>query len=139
MIPRRAACRRRRGAAAIEMALLAPPLCFLAVATVDFGRVFYAMSTISNCARNGAFYASDPLYSSTSPYASIQQAALADAGNLAPAPTVSSSTGTDSLGHAYTSVTVSYPFTTIMTYPGIPSSTTYSRTVQMRVASTTPN
>lgn len=131
--------RRRRGAAAIEMALLAPTLIYLAVATVDFGRVFYATATISNCARNGAFYANDPIYSATSPYSSISQAALADASNISPTPTVTSSNGTDSMGNAYVSVTVSYQFTTIMDYPGIPSTTSISRTVQMRVAATTPN
>ncbi len=136
---RRIARRWHRGAAAIEMALLLPPLAFLAVATVDFGRVFYATSTISNCARNGAFYASDPLYSSTSPYASIQQAALADAGNLTPTPTVTTASGTDTMGNAYESVTVTYQFSTIFTYPGIPSSSTISRTVQMRVAQASPN
>ncbi len=139
MFMRKVARRRRRGAAAIEMALLAPPLCFMAVATVDFGRVYYASATISNCARNGAIYASDPIYSATSPYASVQEATLADAGNVSPTPTVSSSTGTDSRGDPSVSVTVSCPFTTIMTYPGIPTSTTIARTVQMRVAATTPN
>ena len=139
MIIRRIARRWRRGAAAIEMALLTPPLAFMAVATVDFGRIFYASSTISNCARNGAFYASDPVYSATSPYTNVTQAALADAPNLSPTPTVTSSNGTDSQGNAYVSVTVNYTFTTIMTYPGIPSTTNLSRTVQMRVAATSPN
>ena len=129
----------RRGAAAIEMALLAPPLTFMAVATVDFGRIFYATSTISNCARNGAFYASDPLYAATSPYSSVQQAALADAVGLSPSPTVTSSTGTDASGNPYASVTVSYTFSTIMNYPGIASSSAVSRSVQMRVADATPN
>jgi Flp pilus assembly protein TadG len=116
------------------MALLAPPLAFLAVVTVDFGRILYASSTISNCARNGAFYSCDPDYTSTSPYTSIQQAALADAGNLSPTPTVTSSTGNDTMGNQYIAVTVSYQFQTLMSYPGIPSSTNLSRTVQMRIA-----
>ena len=134
MFIRRAGRRCRRGAAAVEMALLTPVLAFIMVMTVDFGRIFYATSTIANCARNGAFYACDPDYTSTSPYTSISQAALADAGNLSPTPTVTSTNGTDTAGNAYVSVTVSYSFSTIMTYPGIPSSTSISRTVQMRVA-----
>ena len=127
---------RRRGD---RDALLTPPLSFMAVATVDYGRILYASSTISNCARNGAFYLSDPVYTPTSPYTSVTQAVLADASNLSPTPTVTSTNGTDSQGNAYVSVTVNYTFATLVTYPGIPSSTNLSRTVQMRVAATSPN
>ena len=130
--------RRRRGLAATELALLTPPLVFLAVATADFGRIFYATSILANCARNGAFYQSDALYAATSPYSGVTQAALADAGNLSPTPTVSTSTLTDSMGQPSVSVTVSYTFTTIMSYPGIASTTNLARTVQMRMAAATP-
>jgi Flp pilus assembly protein TadG len=133
MIMRRIARRWRRGAAAVEMALLTPPLAFMAVAVTDYGRILYASATIANCARNGAFYSSCPVYAATSPYSGVQQAALADAGNLTPTPTVTSSSGTDTSGNAYVTVTVSYQFSTIMSYPGIPSTTNLSRTVQMRL------
>ena len=123
----------------LEMALVTPPLIYLALAAVDFGRVYYYTDVLSNCALNGALYASDSLAQAASPYASITQAALADASNLSPAPTVSSATGTDASGNGYVSVTVSYTFNTIVNYPGIPSSTSLTRTVQARVAPITPN
>jgi Flp pilus assembly protein TadG len=55
--------RARRGAAAVETALLPPFLCFVLLATVEFGRVFYYSVIVSNCARNGALMGS--LYAST--------------------------------------------------------------------------
>ena len=129
----------RRGATALEMAILAPPLIFLGFAAVDFGRIFYYSSTITNCARNGALYSCDPVGISISPYANVQQAALADASNISPTPTVSSTGGTDTQGNTYVAVTVAYTFKTIVNYPGIPATTTLSRTVQMRVAPMLPN
>jgi Flp pilus assembly protein TadG len=129
----------RRGVAAVEMALLAPPLVFLSFAAMDFGRVFYYASTIENCARNGALYACDPVGQSISPYTSVTQAALADASNISPTPTVSSTTGTDASGNDYSAVTVTYQFKTIVSYPGIPSTVNLARTVQMRTLSATPN
>jgi Flp pilus assembly protein TadG len=129
----------RRGTAALEMGIVLPPLVFLALAVVDFGRVYYYTGVITNCARNGAMYASDPLAQAASPYVSITQAALADASNLSPSPTVSSSSGTDASGNAFVAVTVNYTYNTIVNYPGIPATSSLSRTVQVRVAPTTPN
>ncbi len=118
---------------------MTPPLLLLALVSMDFARVFYSATVVANCARNGAVYASDPLASAISPYATVQAAALADAGNLSPSPSVSTTSGTDSSGNAYVDVTVSYTFDTIIAYPGFPSSTTITRMVQARVAPTTPN
>jgi Flp pilus assembly protein TadG len=137
----------RRAAAAAELALLLPVLTFLLVATIDLGRVFYAYTTITNCARNGALYACDPSTQSQSPYASVTAAAQADAGNLSPLPTVDAPTysptynGTYSTTYVssganqsqYVKVTVHWAFTTTVTYPGIPRTTTLSRTVCMRL------
>jgi Flp pilus assembly protein TadG len=131
--------RPRRAAATVELAVLAPFLAFLFVAVVDYARIFYHSLTVANCARNGALYASDPVAVAQSPYASIQDAALADAGNLSPTPTVTSTTGTDSDGNPYVEVTVTHDFQTAVNYPGIPQITTISRTVRMRVSPTVPN
>jgi hypothetical protein len=90
--------------------------------------------TVANCARNGALYQCDPTFASSTPYTSLQGAAQADAGNLSPAPTASSTTGTDSNGNKYVAVTVTYPFQCLINYPGIPYSITLSRTVTMAVA-----
>lgn len=130
---------KRRGAAALELAIVLPVLLFLTVAAADFARAFYCSSVVANCARNAAFYLSDPLARAESPYTSLEQAALVDAGDLSPAPTYSSATGTDAAGNAYVEATVSYTFQTLGTYPGIPGSTTITRTVRVLAAPPVPN
>ncbi len=66
----------RSGAAAVELAILLPFLCFLFVIAVDFARVFYFTLTLQNCARNGAYYASN--YPGIYSYASADDAAKDD-------------------------------------------------------------
>jgi len=124
----------RKGAAAVELAVLLPLLCFLFVITVDFARVIYFTVTITNCARNGAVYGSStPIAANDT--SGIQTQAQMDAGNLDLTQlNVSSSTDSSSV-----TVTVTYPFSTITNYPGVPSNLTISRTVQMRVSPMTPN
>jgi Flp pilus assembly protein TadG len=135
--PRPAARGPRRAVAAVELAVLLPFLMFLFVIGVDFARVFYHSLTLTNCARNGAFYGcQDATHAADT--AGIQTAALADAGNLSPAPTVSSTTTTDADGNSCVQVTTTYTFQTITSYPGVPSSLTLTRTVQMRTAPTVP-
>jgi Flp pilus assembly protein TadG len=129
---------RRRAAATVELAVLLPLLVFLFVIAVDFARVFYFSLTVENCARNGALYGSDPLAPSQSPYKSTTDAALADASNLQPQPTVTSTNGTDLAGNAYVEVTVAWQFASLTNFPGVPNSTNLSRTVRMQVAPTTP-
>jgi Flp pilus assembly protein TadG len=121
------------------MALLLPLLAFLCILAVDFARIFYFSLTVANCARNGAVYASDAYVREESPYQSVEEAALADASNLTnPAPTVSSTTGADVNGNPYAEVTVTYPFSTITRFPGIPNTVTLSRTVRMSLAPPNP-
>jgi Flp pilus assembly protein TadG len=125
--------RPRRGAAAVELALLLPFLSFLFVAGVDYARIFYYYLTVTNCARSGALYASiDAAHAIDT--AGIQSAAKAESAELASQLTISSTTGSDSAGNPFVAVTVTYPFKTIADFPGVPSSATLSRTVQMRVA-----
>jgi Flp pilus assembly protein TadG len=120
------------------LAVLLPFLCFIFCVAVDYARIFYFSLTVENCARSGAIYGSDPLAAAQSPFSSIQQAALADASNLTPQPTVTSANGTDSAGNPYIDVTAVWNFGTITNYPGIPSSVTLTRTVRVRVAPTVP-
>lgn len=136
----RSRSRRQHGASAVELALLLPILGLLFVFAVDFARLYYHYSIVTNCARNGALYASDPTAPLESPYGSVTAAALADASNLNPQPTVPPPIyGTDSSGNPYVQVTVVYPFSTISNYPGLPNPINLTRTVQMRIASTLPN
>jgi Flp pilus assembly protein TadG len=129
----------RRGAAVVELALLLPFLAFLFLIAVDYCRLFYYSQVVTNCARNGGIYASDPITAAMSPYPDLETAAKADASSdiQSQLKVEVSAVMTDSDGD-YRQVKVSYPFTTITNYPGIPSSVTITRTVQVRVAPAAP-
>jgi Flp pilus assembly protein TadG len=136
--PRRSKRQARRAATVVELALVVPFLAFLLTAATDFCRAFYFSQVVTNCARNGALYASDPYSASLSQYKTIEEAARADAGaTLGPQLTVSTQSGTDS-GGDYVRVTVSYPFQTITRYPGIPQVTTLTRSAVVRPAKVIP-
>lgn len=129
----------RRGAAAVELALLLPVLTLLLVISVDFARLYYHYVTITNCARNGALWMCDPVAQSTSKYATVDAATRADATNLDPSKlTVASNTGIGTDGNPFVEVTVTYQFPLITTYLGF-SAQTLSRTVRMRTAQATPS
>jgi len=130
--------RPRRGVAAVELALVLPFLGFMFVVAVDFCRVFYFSQVVTTCARNGALYVSDPDGPTQSHYASLTAAAQGDADpSVASQLTVTSTSGTDAIG-AYTRVTVSYPFTSLTRYPGIPQTLTLTRTALVRPAPAIP-
>ena len=132
----------RRGAAAAELAVLAPFLVFLLLIATDFARIFYAAVILDNCARNWALYESDPYVRADSPYKTTAEAALADAPNLMTDPTnlpkVTTATGTDSMGKPYVEVTVSRQFKTVAKYPGIPNDVNLARTVKAARAPLNP-
>ena len=121
------------------MAVLAPLLVFLFIVAVDFARVFYFSVTLTNCARAGALYASDPWTQDESPFSSTEDAALSEAQNLTPAPTISERSGANGSGHAWVEVSAEYTFSTITGFPGIPSDVQLTRTVRMYVLAITPN
>ncbi len=130
--------RSRTGAVVVELAVLAPLLVFLFLVATDFARVFYVSLTLTNCARAGAIYACDPTLQGESPFASVQAAALADATNLSPAPTIMQANGVDATGRAYVEVTANHNFSTITGFPGIPHSLNVQRTVRLYVAAKSP-
>ena len=124
----------RPAAAAVELAVLLPFLLFVGVIATDWARLLYYTITLEACARNGAIYASDAEAAAKSPYANLTAAALAEAPKLDATPTVTSTPTTDSTGSAAVVVTVTVPFKTITNFPGVPSSQTLTRRVQMRMA-----
>jgi Flp pilus assembly protein TadG len=127
----------RRAAAAVEFALLLPFLCFAFLAAVDFARVSYFAIAVSNCARNSALYGSaDQAHALDA--AGIAAAARQDALNLDPTQLGVASSTDSSTSPTYVQVTVTYPFTTIAHYPGIPGRVGLSRTVRMSVVPATP-
>jgi Flp pilus assembly protein TadG len=131
--------RKRRAAAAAELGLVAPVLLFTMLIAADFARVFYYYVTINSCARSGALYGcQNPTNCANT--SGIQASAKKDASGLSPQPSVPTpTTGTDTSGNPYVSVTVTYSFTTLVNYPGIPHTFNLSRTVQMRVCQSQPN
>jgi Flp pilus assembly protein TadG len=149
---------RRRAVATVELALLLPFLCFLFVAAVDFARVFFFAVTLENCARNGAYYASNYpnssyLYNDYYGYTSLSDAVLRDAGNLmdpnnpASNPTYTVGYDTDPNGTfsgstpsagGYVKVTVTWTFNSLTNYPGIPASVNLARSSVMQVAPASP-
>lgn len=122
----------RLGAATVELAVLLPFLVFLLLVVWDFGRIFYYAQVVDGCARAGAMYACDPYGATMSPYATVEEAARADApSDLRDAMEVKTPVrGTDADGR-YVEVTVVYHFTTVAQYPGIPDMD-ITRTVRVR-------
>ena len=114
--------------AAAELALLLPVLTFVFIVAIDFCRLFYAYNVITNCARNGALWQSDPhcqRHGHSQPVTlrePTRPRPLADANYLNPALTssnIASSTGTDGQGNATAIVTVNYQFNMVSSYLGI--------------------
>jgi Flp pilus assembly protein TadG len=128
----------RCGASAVELALVLPVLGLLFVFAVDFARLYFYYSIITNCARNGALWASDPTAALESPYGNATAAALADwPAHVSPTPTVTPPH--PELSTPNVQVTVTWPFTTLLSYPGLPNPINLTRTVQMRKAPSAPN
>jgi Flp pilus assembly protein TadG len=126
--------RKRRGAAATELALWLPFLVLMFVIAADYCRVFFASQTIQNCACAGAMYASGA--SSANPGASPSEnpavnAALAEGASLDP-PLQASNVNVATSG-GQTQVTVTYDFPMLVRWPGNPATLTISKTVTMTV------
>ena len=147
----------RKGAQVVELAILLPFLAFMFVIAIDWARIFYYSIAVTNCARNGAMYLSQQQSAKTTdaPYTDsgivnlyansadpVTAAALADASDLTPTPTVTSKTVSDSYG-SYVEVTVTYNFQTVTGFSVsnfvVPSSTNVTSTVRMYVPPESPN
>jgi Flp pilus assembly protein TadG len=142
----------RRAAAAVELALVTPLLLLLFVVAVDFARVFYFTQILSQCARNGAMHACDPEGAKDSRYASVEEAAKADApAFLRDSLSVSTQYGTATwsekdpdgnekkITYDYVTVTVTYQFSLISDYPLLPGDQIFARSVRMRMIPAVPD
>lgn len=124
----------------VEFALAAPFLIVLMLGLIDFGRVYFAYVSVTNSARTGADYAAANCNPSCEEddLAAIRDAVVAETTellNTSPTnPEVSVNIG-DSLspGTSNVDVTVSYTFTTIFPWPGLPTSMNVERTVTARI------
>jgi Flp pilus assembly protein TadG len=123
--------------AAAELTLCVTLLTTIALGALDFGRFAYTYIAVTNAARAGAFYGATNPYTSVT-YSTwqskVQQAAADEMGSISgftqSSVTASAITESGSLWRA--SCTVPCTFTTTITWPGIPHTTTLQRTVQIR-------
>ena len=137
------------GLSGIEFALIAPVLILAFIATADFGLAIYAKMEVENAAQAGTEYAS---LSSTYDSSKISSA-VTSATNLSvsatPAPSrfcgcpsssggvTTATCGTNCASGAYAGTYVSASaqatYSTIISYPGIPSTYTFSSTSTVRI------
>jgi Flp pilus assembly protein TadG len=134
----------RRGASAVEFAVVLPVLVTIVLGCVDFGRFAYNYIAVNNAARAGAAYAMMNNYTSTTQstwQSGVTTAAQQEMTNqmgysssnmTVPAPVVT----LESSGLRRVQVTASYPFQTIVTWNfagyGIPHSLTLQKTIVVR-------
>ena len=135
------------GQAMVELALVVSVLSMVLVATCDFARLFYLSVEVNNAARAGVQYGAQN--SSTAvDVAGMRQAALneaADITGLTASPSTycqcangssvacaSAAVSCPNDRRTYVSVTTTATFTTLLNYPGIPSSVTVNGSAVMR-------
>jgi Flp pilus assembly protein TadG len=136
-IPDDRAGRARRGAAAVELAVVLPLLIVLVLGCVDFGRFASSYIAVTNAARAGAGYGIMNNYTSstlTTWQSGIVSAARAEGflgtnvSVATPVVVLDATTGLRKL-----QVTASYTFNPIVPWPGIPSTLSMSRMVELRM------
>ena len=136
------------GAALVEMAVIAPLLLLLCLGVGDFGRMLYRAITLSHAARAGAAYGAQS-NAHTGDTAGIRLAAQQEAQNIGTITVTSSRICECTIGTAvscttascagygaprsYVRVTTSQTFSTVVPFPGIPSTVPLNRTAKVRV------
>lgn len=129
----------RSGVAATEFALVLPLLLLLTFAGTDFGRALHAHIALSNACRAGAEYGSRNPYSPTDIddwESRIRQAVDEELSNTPAIDPdkldIDIDVEVDSDDLFRVSVEATYPFTTLVSWPGIPHEVTLHRRVEMR-------
>ncbi|MBI5395825.1 MAG: pilus assembly protein [Verrucomicrobia bacterium] len=116
------------GQALAELAIILPLLILLALGATDFSRLYHHFQAVESAAAAGAQYGCTSVSRAVDTNG-IWQAAMGQAQDITNRhPVVSSSVASNMI-----SVTVTATFSTCIRWPGIPSSTTVSRSAQMRV------
>ena len=138
---KRRVCNARRAAAATEMAIILPLFMLLVLGAIDFGRFAARAIAVDNGARAGAGYGIVHPYTTAtqSIWAANMNQAVTDemqsmfdsrfgASNLA----VSYVTTNDAGSRWRVRVTVTFPFQTVINWPGIPHQFNVTQSVEMR-------
>jgi Flp pilus assembly protein TadG len=130
---------RLRGVAATELALTLPIVLLFAFASADFGRIAHFDQVVSNAARTGAECgASHKFTDFTRPdwEADVKQAVTDEMHNIPDYQdsklVYQMSTSTDTNGLVRIVVDVGYPFHTVVTWPGLPTSVNLHQRFEMR-------
>ncbi|HTY55960.1 MAG TPA: TadE/TadG family type IV pilus assembly protein [Candidatus Binataceae bacterium] len=135
------------GQSVVEFSLIAAVTMTLLLAASDFSRMFFTSIAVNDAARAGAQYGSQNLVTAAD-IAGMESAATTDGTNIsglsatASQCTCGTSTTvaacasnycTNNPGATYVTVNTRATFTTFVTYPGIPSSTTLTGQAIMQV------
>jgi Flp pilus assembly protein TadG len=139
----------------VEFAVLLPFLTCMLLGLIDLGRLFYCSMTLENSLHNGMLFVSQSFDNQNQQWigntqywqgpngnlSAMDDAVQLDATNITPSlpdGSISSTSGTDSDGNSIITVTVSYTFTPLVPYPGLPSQVPITRSGQIRVAPAVP-
>ena len=134
----------RKGQSVVELALAAPVLALLLVATADFARVFYASIEVANAARAGVQYGVQN-YNTGVDYTGMQKAATNDGANVpglsavasefcqCGGTTVACSPPQCSQPQIFVQVKTTATFNTLLHWPGMQSGIPLSSTAVMEV------
>ena len=136
------------GAALVEMTMIMPLLLLMVLGVGDFGRIMYTAITLSHAARAGAAYgaqsnghagdvpgivlAAEEEAQDIAPIAVTSQRVCECTGGAAVSCTIASCGGYGA-PRAFVEVTVTRTFSTLVPFPGVPSSVPLSRTAKVRL------
>ena len=138
----------REGLSGIEFALIAPVLILSFIATADFGLAIYAKMEVENAAQAGTEYAARNGYTSSSVTSAVTAATSMSGVSATPAPsqfcgcpstsgvttaTCNTNCASGAAAGTYVSASAQATYTTIISYPGIPASYTFSSTSTVRI------
>jgi Flp pilus assembly protein TadG len=126
----------RRGAAAVELAVLLPVLAFWAMATVDYARLAYAQLALQNCARNGALYEfyAKAGFALPSGWTSLATAVQADEGSGLSVTATATSPASSTNNYVTVTATATFSpiaFPSLSGLPGIPGTVTLTQSCTM--------
>jgi Flp pilus assembly protein TadG len=132
--------RRRRGAVAVEMAIILPLFVTIVLGCLDFARFLYYYVGVVNAARAGAAYGIMNNYTSstkstwTTNAGTTGQAEMTGMTGLNSNQLTLSVTSVIDTSTGYNTVTstATYPFKTITKWPLFPNTVTMTQSVQMR-------
>lgn len=137
-----------RGLSGIEFAMIAPVLILSFIATADFGLAIYAKMEVENAAQAGTQYAAVNGYTSSSVSSAVTSATSLSGLSASPAPTefcgcpstsgvTTATCGTNCASGAaagtYVTASAQATYSTIVSYPGIPSNYTFNSTSTVRI------